>query len=132
MEEKVIAEGETEKDLYEKFMCYCKTGTGDLSKSIADAEVKVPQVTADIEAAEESLKTLKDDLKQAQTDRTEAKKALAEATGIREKEASAFDKFSSDTKANIAAIRKAVTAITKGMKGGVFADKRCVDLASFG
>jgi hypothetical protein len=55
MEEKVIAEGKTEKDPYEKFMCYCKTGTGDLSKSIADAEVKVPQVTADIEAAEESL-----------------------------------------------------------------------------
>merc|ERR1719262_1099282 len=98
MEKKVTAEGEAEKDLYEKFMCYCKTGTGDLQKSIADAEEKIPQVTADIEAAEESLKTLKDELKQAQTDRTEAKKALAEATGIRERRAAAFEKLSTDTK----------------------------------
>jgi len=118
MEKKVTSEGEVEKDLYDKFMCYCKTGTGDLSKSIGDAEEKIPQVTADIEAAEESLKTLKEELKQAQVDRTDAKAALAEATSIRKKEAAEFDKFSTDTKANIAAIRAAVAAITKGMKGG--------------
>merc|ERR1719359_503317 len=113
MEKKVTQEGEAEKELYEKFMCYCKTGTGELSKSIADAEDKIPQVTADIEAAKESLKTLKEELKQAQVDRADAKKALAEATEIREKEAAAFEKFSTDTKANIAATRAAVAAITK-------------------
>jgi len=118
MQKKVTQEGETEKDLYDKFMCYCKTGTGDLQASIGAAEEKIPQVTSDIEAAEEDLKVTKEELKQAQVDRTEAKKAMAEATGIREKESAAFDKFSTDTKANIAAIRSAVTAIEKGMKGG--------------
>lgn len=32
MTKKVEAEGEKEQELYHKFMCYCKTGTGDLEK----------------------------------------------------------------------------------------------------
>merc|ERR1719238_476342 len=51
MQKKVQAEGEKEKDLFDKFMCYCKNSGGDLSKSISDAETKVPQVGSDIKEA---------------------------------------------------------------------------------
>merc|ERR1719395_84482 len=64
MQKKVAAEGEKENELFEKFMCYCKNGDAALGKSISDAETKIPQVTADIEAGEAEVKQLKADLKQ--------------------------------------------------------------------
>merc|ERR1740133_499609 len=117
MSTKVTAEGKTETDLYEKFMCYCKSGDEALGKSIGDAEAKVPQVTADIEAGENEVKQLKSDLKSHQTDRAAAKAAMAEATNIRAKEAAAFADLKSEADANIAACTKATTAIEKGMSG---------------
>jgi len=118
MQKKVEAEGEKEKELFDKYMCYCKTSGGDLSKSIADAGVKIPQLGADIKEAEAKNAQLKEDLKQHQVDRSAAKTAVADATTLREKEAGEYAKEASEAKANIAAVTKAVTALEKGMAGG--------------
>jgi septal ring factor EnvC (AmiA/AmiB activator) len=115
MQTKVIEEGEKEKDLYEKFMCYCKTSGGDLSKSIADGEAKVAELGPAIKEGEEKLAQLKEDVKQAKAEREEAKEDMAEATSIREKEAAAYAKVKADSEANLNAIDKAVAAIVKGM-----------------
>jgi len=117
MQAKVTAEGEKEVELFDKFMCYCKNGDVALGKSIGEAEAKVPQVTADIEAGEAEVGQLKADLKSHQTDRAAAKAAMAEATNIRAKEASAFADLKSEADANIAAATKATAAISKGMSG---------------
>jgi len=117
MEKKVTAEGEKEKDLFDKFMCYCKNGDEMLGKSISDAETKMPQLTSDIEEGEAQVKQLKEDLKSHQTDRAAAKAAMAEATSIREKEAAAYAAVKAELDANIAAVAKAVAAIEKGMAG---------------
>jgi chromosome segregation ATPase len=117
MQKKVAAEGEEEEKLYEKFMCYCKTGGATLAKSIADAEAKAPQLVADIEAGEAEEKQLKADIKSHKADRAEAKAAMASATTIREKEASTFADLKSDADANIAATGKAIKAIGEGMSG---------------
>jgi hypothetical protein len=115
MQNKVKAEGEKEKDLFEKFMCYCKSGDEALAKSISEAEAKVPAVTSDIEEAEGQVKQLKLDLKSHQTDRAAAKTSMAEATTLREKEASAFASLKAESDANIAALTKATAAVEKGM-----------------
>jgi len=86
MEKKVSAEGEKEKQLYEKFMCYCKNSGGTLGASIAAADTKVPQVTSDIGEGEAQLVQLKEDLKRHQVDRASAKAAVASATAVREKD----------------------------------------------
>jgi septal ring factor EnvC (AmiA/AmiB activator) len=117
MQKKVMAEGEKEHELFDKFMCYCKTGSGDLTKSISDAETKIPQLESDLKAAEGSLAETKEGLKQDQTDRSAAKAAIAEATSMREKENAAFVKSKDDFVANINAIMKAVVALEKGMAG---------------
>merc|ERR1719262_1657525 len=117
MQASVEAEGARETELYEKFMCYCKTNKGGLEKSIADASAKIEQLTADTEAAEaEKAKTV-ESLDQAKTDRADAKAAMQAATEQREKEAAAFAKFQADTVANIGAIVKAVAALEKGVAG---------------
>jgi len=117
MQKKVEAEGEKEKELFDKFMCYCKTGVGDLSKSISDTNTKIPELQATIEESISQKAQLQEDLKKHQTDRASAKAAMAEATALREKEAAEFAAVSTDLKTNIAAITKATDAIEKGMSG---------------
>jgi len=118
MQKKVESEGAKQQELFDKFMCYCKNAGGELKKSIADAEAKSPQVTADIEEAEGQKAQLAEDLKSHQVDRDAAKAAVADATGIREKESTAFAKESGELKTNIGALSKAITAVQNGMAGG--------------
>merc|ERR1719313_1611654 len=118
MAKKVEAEGEKEKELYEKFMCYCKSSSSTLADSIAANDAKIPQVQSDIEEAESRLAATKQELAQHQTDREAAKVAMAKATEIREKEHAAFVKESTAQKTNIDALSKAIPAIEKGMAGG--------------
>merc|ERR1719375_132082 len=117
MTKKVEAEGKKEEDLFEKFMCYCKTGKGDLEQAISDAETKIPKLEAAIKELDATIGQLAADIDKAKADRAEAKKTVAEATGLREKEAAAFAKASSDMKTNLAAMTKAIDAISKGMGG---------------
>jgi chromosome segregation ATPase len=86
MQKKVTEEGKVAQDLYDKYMCYCKTSGGDLSASISSGENKVPEVGSSIDTAEGRKKQLESDLKSHQTDRSAAQKAIAEATGIRQRE----------------------------------------------
>merc|ERR1719323_2513964 len=117
MQKKITEEGVKEKVLYEKFMCYCKTSGGDLTTSIAAAEKKAPEVSSDIDTAENQKISMQEQLKTAQTDRSAAKTAQEEATVIREKEAAAFAAEKADYDANIAAMTKAIAALSKGMAG---------------
>jgi len=118
MQKKVQEEGEAEAKLYEKFMCYCKTGGSDLEASISAAENKVGSLPSEITTAEEKLTQTKADLKQAQADRVDAKEAVAKATAIREKEAAAFAAEKAEYDSTIMAITKAVAALEKGVAGG--------------
>jgi len=117
MQKKVEEEGAREAELMKKFDCYCKTGKGDLSASISAAEDKVPAVTSDIEGTEAKLAGAKSTLKEAQGDRSAAKAAMADATALRQKEAKTFADLKSEHDTNIAAIAKAVDAISKGVAG---------------
>merc|ERR1719161_2280483 len=119
MQKKVVAEGEKEQDLFDKFMCYCKNGKGALSASIEQAKQTNDQLKSSIEETEATLKQMKADLKTAQSDRTDAKAAVAKATALREKEAAAFATESGELKTNIAATKKATAAIEAGA-GGAF------------
>jgi len=117
MHKKVEAEGKRDQELFDKYMCYCKSGAGSLAQSISEAENKIPQVESSLKEAQEQEVQAKSDLKTAQEARREAEKAIAEATKIREKEAAAYAKESSEQTTNIAAMGKAITALEKGAKG---------------
>merc|ERR1719195_2150022 len=78
MQKKVAAEGIKEKELYEKFQCYCNGGTKDLEASIQAAEEKVPMVSSSIKATAEKLAQLKSGLAGAKEGRDSAKDTTAE------------------------------------------------------
>jgi len=117
MQKKVTAEGVKEKELYDKFACYCRNGAGELSKSISEAETKAPVLTSDITESESKKKQLEEDLKAHQADREAAKSAMTTATALREKAAADFAKDNSTYTSNIAALGNAIAAISKGMTG---------------
>jgi len=120
MVNKVTAEGVKEKELFDKFMCYCATGATELQSSIDSANTKIPQVESALKEAAAMKAQLEADVKQAQADRADAKAAVAAATGLREKEAAIYAKDSSDMKTNLAALEKAIKAIGGGMSGAAF------------
>jgi len=115
MQSKVAEEGETAQALYDKFMCYCKTGGGDLAASISAAEAKIPELASALKEATSKKQQLDADLKSHNADRADAKASIADATAIRAKEKAAYDKSLADSQTNLAALRKATAAISEGM-----------------
>merc|ERR1719316_152596 len=118
MAKKVEAEGEKEKEIYEKFFCYCDGSGAALKKAIEDAETKIPQLESDIKETEALKTQLGGDVDQAKSDREAAKEAIAKATSMREKDAAAFAKENAEDQSNLDALTKALAAIEKGMAGG--------------
>merc|ERR1719450_1051392 len=117
MQSQVSEEGRREEELFEKFECYCKSGSGDLSSSISAAEGKITQDTSSLDEAEALRSQLKTDLANHQANRADAKDASAKATALRKKEAATFAKDDSDHKANIAALGKAISSVESGARG---------------
>jgi septal ring factor EnvC (AmiA/AmiB activator) len=131
MQKQVEEEGEQEKKLYDKFMCYCQSGGTELEASISKAEDKVSTLPSEIEAAQEKLVQLKSDIKQHQTDRAAAKRSMKKATAVREKEAAAFAKMKAEADSNMVATAKAIAALEKGVGAGFLQTRAAQDLRSF-
>jgi len=131
MQVKVTEEGEKEKGLFDKFMCYCKTAGGDLEASIKEGTAKIASLETLLKTGKEQMAQLEADLKEHEASRTEAKEAMAAATALREKEAAAFAKFSEDSKTNLAALAKAIPAIESGMAGAFLQTREANSLKQF-
>mmetsp|Transcript_46250 Transcript_46250/g.91669 ORF Transcript_46250/g.91669 Transcript_46250/m.91669 type:complete len:204 (+) Transcript_46250:98-709(+) len=131
MQKKVEEEGEAEKKLYDKFMCYCQDGGKDLETSIGAAEDKVSTLPSEITAAEERLQQLKDDIKQHQADRAAAKRSMQKATAVREKDAAEFAKLKAEADSNMVAVAKAIVALEKGVGAGFLQTRAAQDLRTF-
>merc|ERR1719487_1618744 len=117
MAKKVEAEGKAEKELFDKFMCWCETGASDLAKSIDAGERRVPHCAANIKEMEALIAQLKAEIAKAKGDREAALKAVASLKIERAKGAAAFKKSQEDLLTNIAALKKAIAALEKGMAG---------------
>jgi len=125
---KVEGEGEKERELHEKYMCYCKNGAGALEKGIADAGNKVPELEAAIKEAEAKKVQYDADVKNHQTDRAAAKTAIAEATAVREKENTVYTTTLAESEATLSATNKAVAAVEKGMGASFLQSQTALDL----
>jgi len=120
MRKEIEAEGEKEKVLFDKFMCFCDNGAGDLLKAASDADAQNKAATAQLEQDSAEKAQLEEDIKTHTTDLEAATMDLEEATTIREKEKSEFDATIGTKKSSEAALGKAIPAIEKGMGAGAF------------
>jgi len=83
MQTKITAEGARDEELFEKYMCYCKNGAGDLQTSINSADTKIPQVESSIKEGKAQKAQLEADLKNHKDDRAAAEEATAKAKALR-------------------------------------------------
>lgn len=118
MTKKVTEEGKHDQELFDKYMCYCKTSSGDLELAVAAAEAKVPQLENFLTAGKAELEQLKKALQEHTRVRAEAEETLAKAEKVRAGEAADFAKESETLKSNIAALGKAVKALRNGRGQG--------------
>eukprot|EP00746_Dinoflagellata_sp_MGD_P158291 gnl/MRDRNA2_/MRDRNA2_86441_c0_seq15.p1 gnl/MRDRNA2_/MRDRNA2_86441_c0~~gnl/MRDRNA2_/MRDRNA2_86441_c0_seq15.p1 ORF type:complete len:685 (+),score=247.00 gnl/MRDRNA2_/MRDRNA2_86441_c0_seq15:79-2133(+) len=117
MQKEIEAEGVKEKELFDKFMCYCSSGTDGLKKAIADATASAEELTAKVKSESAEKAQLAQDLIAHKADRAGATSDIEEATVLRNKEAAAYAAEKADSEANIAAMGKAIPALEKGMGG---------------
>jgi chromosome segregation ATPase len=117
MQTEVTEEGERDKDLNEKFLCYCEKNDGELSASTEELRNKIPELEADIESAVSLKAQLDADLVKHKDDRVKAKESIESATKQREKEAAEFADASSELTGNINSCKAAISALTKGLGG---------------
>jgi len=117
MQKEIEAEGAKEKELFDKFMCYCSGGTDSLKKAIADAQAQAEELTAKLKSEEAEKSQIAQDLINHKSDREGAKSDIEEATVLRNKEEAAYSAEKADSETNIAAMAKAIPALEKGMGG---------------
>jgi len=117
MQKEIEAQGAKEKELFDKFMCYCSGGSGDLDKAMADASAQIDELTARLKSEEAEKSGIGQQLIDHKTDREGAKNDLSEATMLRKKEQGEFEALKADSDTNIAAMAGAIPALEKGMGG---------------
>jgi hypothetical protein len=117
MQKEIEAEGAKEKELFDKFMCFCQGNNGDLTKKAADAKAAIEELTAKLKSEEAEKVQLGQDLIAHKKDREAAESDVAEATMLREKEAGEYAAEKADSEYNIGAMAKAIPALEQGMGG---------------
>merc|ERR1719247_2381764 len=120
MQKEIEETGKKEKELFDKFMCYCSNNNGELAKSIADGKASIEQLEGKLKAEQAEKSQNEQDLIQHKKDREAAAADLSEATVIREKEAAEFAETKADSETNIKAMAGAIPALEKGMGGASF------------
>jgi len=115
IQKKVTAEKERDEEIFEKFSCYCKSGTGELEKAISHAEMKLPLDTSSIAEEKAAKEQLEADIQKFKDDLAQAEKEVAQARQIREKESKNSGKELEEQLSNLNAVNNAVTALKKGM-----------------
>jgi hypothetical protein len=117
MQKEIEAEGAKEKELFDKFMCFCSGSDGDLKKKAADATASIEELTAKLKSEEAEKVQLTQELIGHKKDREGAASDIEEATMLRGKEADEYAAEKADSETNIAAMAKAIPALEKGMGG---------------
>jgi hypothetical protein len=115
MKKELEEEGDVEKGMFDKFMCYCDGNTEGMSKAVEEAGQKITELKSKLEAEKAEKATLDQELVQHKLDRESAKGDLEQGTALREKEHAEYVEATGDQGANIEALAGAIEALAKGM-----------------
>merc|ERR1719149_329787 len=113
MKKDLEREQKDEEDTYALLDCWCKKNDGEKKASIEAAQQKIDELQAAIEKASGETGQFSTLIDQMKNDVEEGKKAIAEATEIRNKEAAAFHEQETDLIQSIKLLDGAITALDK-------------------
>jgi len=106
-------EAEEDEEIYDKMACWCETNDKEKTKSIADAEARISDLTTKIEELTASSARLNTEIKNLEKEVAENQNALDKATAIRQKQLAEFNEEEKDLLESISALKSAVTVLSK-------------------
>merc|ERR1719145_17861 len=113
MQKQLEKEAEEDEEIYDKMACWCETNDKEKTKSIADAEARISDLTTKIEELTASSARLNTEIKNLEKEVAENQAALDKATAIRQKELAEFNEEEKDLLESISALKSAVTVLSK-------------------
>merc|ERR1719191_828305 len=123
-------EAEEDEEVYETMGCWCETNDKAKTKSIADAEQTISDLTSAIEGFTASSARLNTEIANLETEVAKNSQALDQATALRTKELAEFNEEEKSSLQTISSLKSAVIALSKHheaallqKKGSVAADE---------
>merc|ERR1719171_917779 len=120
MQKEIEGEGAKEKELFDKFMCYCQNGQGSLQAAVDKSAAAIDEFSAKLKAETAEKSGVAQALITHKSDREAATGDLEEATMLRGKENAAYAETKADMETNLKAMAGAIPALEKGMGGASF------------
>jgi hypothetical protein len=106
-------EGEEDEEVFEKMGCWCVTNDKAKTKSIADAEQAISDLTSAIEGFSAGSAKLNTEVAMLEKELAKNTEALDSATAMREKELAEFNAEEKETISTVTALKGAVIALSK-------------------
>lgn len=106
-------EAEDDKDVFEKMQCWCDTNEKEKTKSIADAESRIGQLTTAIESFSAQSARLNTEIANLNEEVEKNSEALEKAAALRRKELAEFNAEEKETIQTIGSLKSAVVALSK-------------------
>merc|ERR1719506_1475815 len=106
-------EAEDDEEIYDAIACWCETNDKEKTKSIAEAEAKIDNLTTKIEELTAQSARLTTEIKNLEVEVAKNQDGLDKATAIREKELAEFNAEEKDLLESIKALSSAVNVLTK-------------------
>merc|ERR1719265_273621 len=116
-------EGEDDEEVYETMGCWCVTYDKAKTKSIAEAETQVEELTASIETLTAKSAQLNTEIANLESEIKKETEALETATGVREKELAEFTQEEKDSLVTINQLKAAVIALSKAHEAALLKKK---------
>jgi chromosome segregation ATPase len=112
-------EAKDDEDIYDKLTCWCQTNDREKTKSIAEAEAKIADLTTRIEELSAGSARLNTEIRNLENEVAKNQESLDKATQIRQKQLSEFNGEEKDLLESISALKAAITVLSKH-HGGSF------------
>jgi hypothetical protein len=112
-------EAEEDEEIYDKMACWCETNDREKTKSIADAEARIADLTTKIEELTAASSRLNTEIKNLEKEVAANQAALDKATSIRQKELAEFNAEEKDLLGSISALKAAITVLSKHHSGAL-------------
>merc|ERR1719171_583396 len=106
-------EAEEDEEIYDKMACWCETNDKVKTKSIANAEARIDDLTSKIEELTALSAQLNTEIKNYEQEVAKNQNALDQATAMRKKELAEFNAEEKDMLGTIQALKQALTVLKK-------------------
>ena len=113
MGETLKKEQEEDEDLNKQLGCWCNNGKYEKNAAIEASTAKIAELTATIEGSDAKSSELANSIKELETELAADKKALAEATALRNKQLAEFQGMETDSIQALENLKAAIIVLSK-------------------